>query len=117
MGQRPSERRAEQRIDINLEATLISGDVSRQCLILNICNNGFLLKADENLAVGEVVQLNVNLRADQAISCTVQIKHVNADRRGAMVLQMSDADRTVYRTFVEEERALQMEARARSGAR
>ena len=117
MGQRPSERRAEQRIDVNLEATLISGDVARPCLILNICNNGFLLKADEDLAVGEVVQLNVELRRYQAITCTVQIKHVNADRRGAIVLEMSDAERTTYRTFIEEERALQMEARSRLRAR
>ena len=117
MAQRPSERRAEERIDVNLEGTVISGEVSRRCLILNICNNGFLLKADKDLAVGEVVQLNVNLRPDQAITCTVQIKHVNADRRGAMVLDMSDAARTTYRTFVDEERALQMEARSRSGMR
>jgi len=113
MGQRPSERRAEQRIDVHLEATLISGDVARPCLILNVCKNGFLLKADKDLAVGEVVQLNVNLRPQQAITCTVQIKHVNADRRGAMVLEMSDAERAVYRTFIEEERSLQMAARSR----
>lgn len=117
MAQRPSERRAEERIDVNLEATLVSGDVSRRCLILNICKNGFLLKADKDLAVGEVVQLNVNLRPHQAITCTVQIKHVNADRRGAMVLEMSEPARTTYRTFVEEERVLQMEARSRLGAR
>jgi len=117
MGQRPSERRAEQRIDVTLEATLVAGEVSRRCLILNICSNGFLLKADKDLAVGELAQLHVNLRPHQAISCTVQIKHVNADRRGAMVVEMSDEARTVYRTFVEEERALQMEARARSDAR
>jgi len=117
MGQRPSERRAEQRIDVNLEGTLVSGDVTRQCLILNICSNGFLLKAEKDLPVGEVVRLNVNLRPHQAVTCTVQIKHVNADRRGAMVLEMSGADKTVYRTFVEEERALQMEARSRSSTR
>ena len=117
MAQRPSERRAEERIDVNLEATLVSGEISRQCLILNICKNGFLLQADNDLAVGEVAQLKVDLRPHQGITCTVQIKHVNADRRGAMVLGMSDADRTVYRTFVEEERTLQMDARARLRAR
>jgi hypothetical protein len=116
MAQRPSERRAEQRIDVDLAATLTSGGASRDCRIVNICSNGFLLEADQHIGVGEVAELRACLMPDQAITCTVEIKHVNAYRRGAMVLRMSDADMKRYRRFIEEERASQMEARSRARA-
>jgi hypothetical protein len=114
MAQRPSERRTEQRIDVDLSATLTADGTSRTCRILNICSNGFLLEAEQHIGVGEIVELRACLTPDQAITCTVQIKHVNASRRGAMVLRMGDADMSRYRRFIEEERASQMEARARA---
>jgi hypothetical protein len=115
MAQRPSERRAEERIDVKLEATLSVAGAAHDCVILNVCSNGFLLQAHQNIRVGEVAELQVSLYPDQPITCTVQIKHVNADRRGAVVLKMSECDRQAYRTFVEAERASQMEVRARAG--
>lgn len=116
MAQRPSEKRAEERIDVDLEATLTSGGTSRNCRILNICSNGFLLEASQHIGIGEVAELRACLTPGQAVTCTVEIKHVNAHRRGAMVVGMSDADTKRYRRFIEEERALQMEARSRARA-
>jgi hypothetical protein len=84
-------------------------------LILNVCSNGFLLQADQNVSIGEVAELKVSLYPRQPIMRTVQIKHVNADRWGAMVIGMNEADREVYRAFVRAERASQMEARGRAG--
>ena len=117
MAQRPSERRIEQRIDVNLRGTISFNGLSRDCLISNVCSNGFLLQADQKIQIGEVAELRVSLYDSPPITCTVQIKHVNADRRGAMVIDMSEADRKVYRAFVQTERASQMEARSQAGLR
>jgi hypothetical protein len=116
MAQRPSERRAEQRIDVDVQGKLSFGSVSEDCSILNVCSNGFLLRAHEGLRVGQFATLEVYLSASQPVTCTVQIKHVNADRRGAMVVDMSEEDRKVYRSFIEEQRTLQMAARSRQRA-
>ena len=106
MIQRPSERRAEQRVDVDLSGTLTFGETSSVCSIRNICSKGFLFEAMTGLPRGEVVQLAVRLYPDKLVKCTVQIKHVNAQRLGAMVLDMADYDRAVCQQFMAEQRAL-----------
>ena len=104
--QRPSERRAEQRVDVNLSGTLTSGENSSVCSIRNICSKGFLIEANTGLRSGQVVQLDVRLYPDKLVTCTVQIKHVNAQRLGAMVLEIADGDRVVCQQFIAEQLAL-----------
>ena len=106
MMQRPSERRAEQRVDVDLSGTLTFGETSCVCSIRNICRRGFLFEAMTGLPRGQVVQLAVHLYPDTLINCTVEIKHVNAQRLGAMVLEMADHDRVVCQQFMAEQRAL-----------
>lgn len=106
MMQRPSERRAEQRVDVNLTGTLTFGETSSVCSIRNICSKGFLIEANKGLPRGQVVQLVVSLYPDKLVNCTVQIVHVNAQRLGAMVLDMADGDQVVCQQFMAEQRAL-----------
>ena len=72
----------------------------------NIGSKGFLIEAKTGLPRGQVVQLAVRLYPDKLVKCTVQIKHVNAQRLGAMVLDMADGDRAVCQQFMAEQRAL-----------
>ena len=108
MTQRPSERRAEQRVDVDLTGTLTFGETSSVCSIRNICSRGFLIEAKTGLPRGQVVQLTVRLYPDKLVNCTVEIKHVNAQRLGAMVLDMPDGDQVVCRQFIAEQRALRL---------
>lgn len=106
MMQRPSERRAEQRVDVDLSGTLTFGETSCVCTIRNLCSRGFLFEAMPGLPRGQIVQLAVHLYPDKVVTCTVEIKHVNAQRLGAMVLTMPDRDRVVCQQFIAEQRAL-----------
>lgn len=105
MMQRPSERRAEQRVDVDLSGTLSFGEASSVCSVRNMCSKGFLIVAKtEGLPRGQAVQLAVHLYPDRLVSCTGQIKHVDAQRLGAMVLDMAEGDQAACRRFISEQR-------------
>ena len=103
----PSERRAEQRLDVDLSGTLSVGEASAVCSIRNMCSKGFLIVAKtKGLPRDQAVQLAVHLYPDKLVSCTGQVKHVDAQRLGAMVLDMADGDQAVCRQFTSEQRQL-----------
>ena len=102
MSQAPLERRAEQRVDVNLLGTLTVGETSSVCSIRNICSKGFLIVATTGLPRGQAVQLAVHLYPDRLVSCTGQIKHVDPQRLGTMVLEMADVDQVACQQFIAE---------------
>ena len=102
MRQRPSERRAEQRVDVNLLGTLTFGETSTVCSIRNICSRGFLIVAKTGLQRGQVVRLAVHLYPDRLVNCTGQVKHFDAQRLGATLLDMADVDQVACQQFIAE---------------
>jgi hypothetical protein len=98
----PAERRRERRLDVDISASLFDGQRAVPCRILNMCSKGFLIESDTRLPVGGAVSLIVPLYPPRVIECTVQIRHVNAERLGALVTQISAEDRAVCLWFLAE---------------
>ena len=69
------------------------GESRSDCRLLNMCEKGFLIEAEDALPVGGSMALAVPLPPDALIHCTVQIRHVNRQRLGALVIEISDDDR------------------------
>jgi hypothetical protein len=109
----PAERRKERRLDVDLSATLFDGESAVACRLRNMCGKGFLIEADTRLPVGQAVNLTVVLDPTRTIYCTVQIRHVNAERLGALVTEISAEDQSICRVFLAEQkraRALRLAA-------
>ena len=100
----PAERRRERRLDVDIDATLIDGDTAVPCRLRNMCSKGFLIEADRRVPVGHAVALSVPLYASRTIRCTVQIRHVNAERMGALITGISGEDQSVCSAFLKEQK-------------
>lgn len=99
------ERRREPRIDVLLHGTLVVAGSLQRCVILNMCSRGFLLDAQKGLELAHTAELQVELRPNVFITCTVGARHVNTGRVGALVLEMSEQDRLLCRQFRDEKLA------------
>ena len=102
---KPKERRAAQRVDIDVEATLSAGETRSSCRLRNMCEKGFLIEAQGALPVGGQIELVVPFPPGEPIHCTVQIRHVNSGRLGALVTRISDDDRGRCLAYLAERRA------------
>ena len=100
----PDERRKERRLDVDIAAALFHGERAVPCRVLNICSKGFLIESDRRLPVGEAVSLRVPLYPQRIVDCVVQIRHVNADRVGALVTQISGEDQALCARFLAEKK-------------
>jgi hypothetical protein len=93
-------------VDIDIRATLDKGSSRSNCRLLNMCEKGFLIEADGELPIGGSIALAVPLPPGGPIHCTVQIRHVNKGRLGALVMEISDDDRQRCLAYLGERRAL-----------
>ena len=98
----PAERRKERRLDVDISASLFDGQRAVPCRLLNMCSKGFLIESDSRLPVGQAVDLTVALCPSRTIRCTVQIRHVNAQRLGALIIGITSEDQLVCATFLKE---------------
>ena len=110
MFRRNNELRTEPRVAADFPATLTLGDTSMPCTIRNVCGRGFLIEADRMLPVGDAVRLTCEFYPGRPVACTVQVRHVNAGRLGALVVEMDDAGRAMWRRYLEEQHAAQRAA-------
>jgi hypothetical protein len=67
-----------------------------------MCGKGFLIESDRAVPIGHAVNLMVPLYPERTIRCTVQIRHVNAHRLGALITEISGEDQSVCSTFLRE---------------
>ena len=102
------ERRVALRVDIDIMATLGTGESRSACRLLNMCEKGFLIEADDALPVGGNMALAVPLPPGALIHCIVEIRHVNKRRLGALVIEISDDDRQRCQAYLIERRALRL---------
>ena len=99
------ERRAVARVDIDIRATLDTGASRSNCRLLNMCERGFLIEASDELPIGGSIALAVPLPPGPLIHCTVQIRHVNKGRLGALVMEISEDHRQRCLSYLAERRA------------
>lgn len=107
----PDERRRERRLDVDIAAALFDGETAVPCRLLNMCSKGFLIESHRRLPVGGAVDLTVPLYPARTIRCTVQVRHVNAERLGALITAISAEDQSVCVRFLQE-RKLARDAQA-----
>jgi hypothetical protein len=100
----PAERRRERRLDVDVGATLFDGQTPLPCRLLNMCSKGFLIRSDTRLPVGQAASLVVTLYPSRTIRCTVQVRHVNAERLGALITEISDEDHATCTRFLKEKK-------------
>ena len=107
----PAERRRERRLDVDIAAALLDGGRTLACRLVNMCSKGFLIESDQQVPVGHAVSLLVPLYPSHTVECTVQIRHVNAARLGALVTSISPFDKSICARFLRDRK------RARDAAR
>ena len=100
-----TEKRSEQRVAVTYAGTLTLDGVSMPCVVQNMCSRGFLIKHSKELPVGQSLHLKCDLYPTRSVECTVQVRHVNPHTLGALVTEISEADRRVCLQFLEERRA------------
>lgn len=83
-----------------------------RCLVVNMCSKGFLIEASSTLPLGQRLHLSVPLHPDYRIECTVQVRHVNRDRIGALVIEMNAEDQIRCRQFIDEQRQTRLSTAA-----
>ena len=105
MQKRKRELRAEQRVSVSCRGTLTLGDRSAPCLIQNMCSRGFLIKFNNELPVGQVLELICNFDTERSVECKVQVRHVNRECLGAKVIEMGEDGQMLCRQFLEEQQA------------
>ena len=99
------ERRAKSRIDVLLQGTLLVGACLQRCVVLNMCSRGFLIWPQKGLELGHTAELEVELHPNVFVTCVVYARHVTAGRVGALVIEMSEQDRVLWRKFRDEKLA------------
>ena len=99
-----SEKRDEPRLAAGFAGMLFDGQTASPCYIQNMCSRGFLIKHSNDLPVGQALRLTCELYPDQAVECTVQVRHVNADCLGARVIEIGDDSRILCQRYLEEQR-------------
>lgn len=102
-----SDQRAEPRIAVTCYGTLTVGDKTTPCEIQNMCSRGFLIKAEDELPVGQNIHLRCELYPHCLVECTVEVRHVNRRCLGARVVEISADGQIACRRFVEEQRLAQ----------
>jgi hypothetical protein len=98
----PAERRRERRLDVDISAALFDGPKVVPCRLLNMCSKGFLIESHSRLPVGQALDLAVPLYPSRTVRCTVQIRHVNAQRLGALIIAISSDDQLTCARFLRE---------------
>jgi hypothetical protein len=98
-----TELRSEPRVPVSFRGTLRIGvNDAVPCHIQNMCSRGFLIRATEGLPIGRLLHLTCELYPERRVECTVQVRHVNRDCLGAKVMEMSEDDQSLCRTFLAE---------------
>lgn len=96
----PAERRRERRLDVDIAAALLDNDRPVPCRLVNMCSKGFLIESDRRVPVGQALRLLVSLYPRHTVECTVQIRHVNDTRLGALVTAISPFDKSICSRFL-----------------
>jgi hypothetical protein len=75
--------RRDERLSSSLTATLVEGNSSMNCKIVNMSERGVLLDAVNQLHSGKTVQLELQLSSGDCITCDARVLHVHGPLAGA----------------------------------
>lgn len=103
-----AELRKEARVPINRRATLIVGDTTFPCMVMDMSNTGLLLMCSRPLAVGQVLGFRCELFPDTFMECKIEIRYANDDGAGAMIVGIEEKGAQLFQLFLQEHFSTQL---------
>jgi hypothetical protein len=96
-----SQHRQQYRIPIERTGQLMrQGEVS-ECRVSDLTEQGFQIRTDLPLAVGEVIGLTCTLDPNSEITCTVAVTHARSPLFGSRIVDMSSEHRQRLSRFIQ----------------
>jgi hypothetical protein len=95
-------QRNEARLSQTRRGTLTVEGASSPCLIQDFSTKGFLLMSTRHFSIGDVVELSTELYPGQVLKCKVQVRRVDEDCYGTMIVDISEPCARLCQQFVEE---------------
>ncbi|MDP4179631.1 MAG: PilZ domain-containing protein [Bacillota bacterium] len=101
--------RKHHRYDVRLYSSFIRNNGKREIysLITNISRSGFNLTTNEDLEIGEIIDLNVYFRSFDTVSVKCEVKWKSKNSRsgyslGVKIISMNEYDRLRFDEFMEQ---------------
>ena len=96
------EMRSEPRLPERRRGTLTVDGVTSPCLFQDFSTKGFLLMSTKQFVVGDIVELSTELYPGQFLKCKVEVRRVDGDCYGTMIVDISEPCARLCRQFVAE---------------
>jgi len=110
------ELRAEARIAVTRRGKLSTGDPWFPCTVLNMSNNGFLMAADQQLGVGQILEFRCELYPGQVLDCMTEVMHSNDDSAGVMITEIDENGTRMLQTYLEQQDAVKLDTLTKPGS-
>jgi len=94
--------RSEVRLPHNRRGTVTVGGAMSPCLIQDFSTKGFLLMSTRHFAVGDILELSAELYPGQVLKCKVEVRRLDEDCYGTMIVDISEPSARLCQQFVEE---------------
>jgi hypothetical protein len=96
------EMRSEPRLSQRRRGTLTVDGAVSPCLLQDFSTKGFLIMSTRHFSVGNVLELSAELYPGQVLNCKVQVRRVDEDCYGTMIVDISEPCARLCKRFVEE---------------
>jgi hypothetical protein len=96
-------KKRERRIAVNEKATLKAGEAWIPCGLLNMSDNGFLIRCSQELPVGQVVEFRCELSPGKTLTCKIEVRHVSAAGAGTRIVEISEYGARLRDLYLEEQ--------------
>jgi hypothetical protein len=96
------EMRSEPRLPERRRGTLTVGGVASPCLLQDFSTKGFLVMSTRVFSVGDIFELSTELYPGQVLKCKVEVRRVDDDCYGTMIVDISEPCARLCRRFIEE---------------
>ena len=96
------EMRSEPRLPERRRGTLTVDGITSSCLLQDFSTKGFLLMSTQEFSVGDILELSTELYPTRVLKCKVEVRRVDGDCYGTMVVEISDPCARLCKQFVDE---------------
>ncbi len=87
---------------VSRRGTLIVGESSFPCMVLDMSDSGFLLMSSRPLAVGQVLGFRCELFPNKLLECRIEIRYTGDAGSGARITEIDDKGATLCKLYLQE---------------
>ena len=109
------ELRAEARIAVTRRGELSTGYAWFPCTVLDMSNNGFLMAANKQLAVGQILEFRCELYPGEVLDCMTEVMHSNDESAGVMITEIDENGTRLLQTYLEQQNAVKLDTLTKAG--